>query len=472
MFYRRSRRPRSLARKLRLDAMECRLTPAFTAGITPPATLTPNEGDTVTLMGTATEATDPTAVTFAWSVTKDGGATPYATGTGQAFAFIPNDNGTFVATLTIAEPTAPGSPTDTETVTITALNVAPTATLSGPNVAVPGFASTFTLGATDPSTEDTAAGFTFNIDWNADGTFDQTVTGLSGTTVTHTFDTLGTTGVTVTATDKDGGLSAPVTQSVQVKQAALIDDPLNPGHQFLAVAGTTGSDSIQVTPAGNSGRVRVRLNGELLGTFGTGTRIGILGMAGDDNIHLAGSIRAAAWLDGGDGNDLLKGAKGNDVLRGGAGDDHLNGAQGADIAIGGAGADRILGGPGDDLMVAGTTSYDATDASLFSIAQIWGGGGSLADRVDDLRTGTTPLTSGGATPTVLDDLAIDLITGASGGAWVFAAPTDQITGNPHGLFVNDTAATSSHGNGNGNGGGNGGGGGNGHGHGNGNKKPK
>ncbi|HKB01350.1 MAG TPA: hypothetical protein VKD90_03980, partial [Gemmataceae bacterium] len=390
MFYRRSRRPRSLARKLRLDAMECRLTPAFTAGITA-SSLTPNEGDTVTLMGTATEATDPTAVTFSWSVSKDGGGTPYATGTGQNFAFIPNDNGTYVATLSISEPSAPGSPTDEESVTIVAMNVAPTASLSGPTVAVPGFASVFTLGATDPSTADAAAGFTFNIDWDNNGTVDQTVNGPSGTTVTHTFDTLGDTTVSVTAADKDGGVSAPVTQSVAVKQAALIDDPLNPGHQFLAVAGTAGSDRININPVGNSGRVRVRLNDQALGAFGTGTRIAVLGLAGDDNIHLAGSIRAAAWLDGGDGNDRLMGAKGNDVLRGGAGDDQLNGAQGRDIVIGGAGADRILGGPGDDLMVAGTTTYDSTDASLFAIAQIWGGGGSIADRVDDIRTGTTPL---------------------------------------------------------------------------------
>ena len=36
--------------------------------------------------------------------------------------------------------------------------------------------------------------------------------------------------------------------------------------------------------------------------------------------------------------------------------------------------------------------------------------------------------------------AVDLITGASGGAWILATlPQDQITGNPHGLFVNDAS---------------------------------
>jgi hypothetical protein len=65
---------------------------------------------------------------------------------------------------------------------------------------------------------------------------------------------------------------------------------------------------------------------------------------------------------------------------------------------------------------------------------------------------------------------VDLITGASGGAWVFADPTmDKVTGNPHGRFINDATATPTHGNGGGNGnsGGNGNGNGNGGGHGHG-----
>jgi hypothetical protein len=83
-----------------------------------------------------------------------------------------------------------------------------------------------------------------------------------------------------------------------------------------------------------------------------------------------------------------------------------------------------------------------------------------------LRTSTTVgLTLGGTAPTVFDDGAADLLTGAAGGAWVFADPVqDQITGKSKGLFVNDAAANphpgqggshgnqgGSHGNGNGNG---------------------
>jgi hypothetical protein len=469
MFYPRSRRPRSLARQLRLDPMECRLTPALAAAIEPPATLTPPEGAPITLTGSATDATNPATATFAWTVTKNADPTPFATGTGSTFTFTPDDNGTFTVTLTVTDPDA-GSATATATDTFNVQNVPPTASIGGGAVSVPGLPVSFTLGATDPSSVDTAAGFTFNIDWDSNGTVDQTVTGPSGTVVSHTFATTGSVTVTATAADKDGGVSAPVTQTVTVQQAALIPDQLNPGQMLLAVGGTEGNDTISLVPAGNSGRIRVFENGQSLGTFGQAGRIAVFGLAGDDNIHLAGSIRTPAWLDGGDGNDQLMGAKGSDVLLGGAGDDHLNGGQGADILIGGAGADRILGGPGDDLMIAGTTSYDTDQTALFSIAQIWRGGGSLASRVDALRTSSTvPLTATGSTPTVVDDGAADLITGASGGAWVFADPTqDQVTGNPHGRFINDATATPTHGNagGNhGNSGGNGNGNGNGHGHG-------
>jgi Ca2+-binding RTX toxin-like protein len=215
------------------------------------------------------------------------------------------------------------------------------------------------------------------------------------------------------------------------------------------------------------------LNGVSQGKFSGAERIAVFGLGGDDNIHLAGAIRVPAWLDGGDGNDRLKGAKGNDVILGGAGDDHIDGSQGADILIGGTGADRILGGPGIDLMIAGTTSYDADQTALFSIAQTWGTG-SLADRVDALRTSAdVPLSLGGSSPTVFDDGAADKLTGAAGAGWIFADPTqDTITGNTKKSFINDADATPHPGNnpdhgtqGGNSGQGNGHGNGNGHGHG-------
>ena len=458
------RRPASITRRLRLDPMESRVNPSHTVDITAPA-LTGTEGTAVEFTSTVTGATTPT---YEWTVTRDG--SEFATGTTPDFSFTPDDNGNYVVTLEVTDTeTADDGTTTTHTMTDTetfvATNVAPTATITGPSVTVPGMPSSFNLGATDPSTVDTAAGFTFEIDWDGNGTVDQTVLPGESTTVTHTFLTTGANTVRVTATDKDDGTSDPATFAVEVKTAALIDDPLNPGQDLLAVGGTDGADRFNIVPGG-----KVLFNGTTVGRFAGAERIAVFGLGGDDNIHLAGSIRIPAWLDGGDGNDRLKSAKGHDVLLGGAGDDDLNGAQGADVVIGGLGADRIHGGPGDDLMIAGTTSYDADLSALDAIADIWGGGGKVKDRIEALRTSATvPLVTGGSSATVFDDGAADVLTGSAGGGWAFANPDqDTITGKLSALSVNDDTAPGSNGNGNGNGGGNGNGNGNGNGGGNGN----
>jgi RTX calcium-binding nonapeptide repeat (4 copies)/PKD domain len=454
-------RPRA---RLRLDEMECRLTPALAASIDLPATTGP-EGTAVMVTATLTDATTPS---YEWTATKAGSSTPFATGTDASFTFTPDDNGQYDIALTVTDTGTPGEPTTTApTVSFTAENVAPTIDVSGPAVTVPGMPTSFTLNVTDPSSVDMAAGFTFQIDWNNDGTADETVNGPSGTVVTHTFTSTGSSTISVTAEDKDGGISAADTQSVEIKTVALIPDVLNPGQTVLAVGGTAGNDTIKLIPGGRAGSVRLQVNGVAQGSFAGAGRIAVFGMAGDDNIHLAGSIRIPAWLDGGDGNDQLKGAKGDDVIMGGAGDDHIDGSQGADILIGGVGADRVLGGPGTDLMIAGTTSFDADQFALASIADLWGTG-SVADRVDALRTSVdVPLSLGGSTPTVFDDGAADVLTGASGAGWIFADPTqDQVTGNMKGSFLNDDVVTPHPGNGGGHG--SQGGNGNGHGHGNGN----
>jgi RTX calcium-binding nonapeptide repeat (4 copies) len=454
-------RPRA---RLRFDEMECRLTPALAASIDLPATTGP-EGTAVTVTATVTDATTPS---YEWTVTKAGSSTPFATGTDPTFTFTPDDNGDYTIGLEVTDTADPSVPPTTDEATFTAENVAPTLTVTGGAVTVPGMPTAFTLNVTDPSSVDMAAGFTFAIDWNNDGTPDETVTGPSGTVVTHTFATTGTNTASFTATDKDGGTSAEVTQTVEVKTVALIDDPLNPGDQLLAVGGTEGNDTIKLIPGGQGGGVRLQVNGVAQGAFAGADRIAVFGLAGNDTIHLAGSIRTPAWLDGGDGNDQLKGAKGADVILGGAGDDHIDGSQGADILVGGMGADRILGGPGTDLMIAGTTSYDADLFALNTIAGLWGTG-SVADRVDALRTSTdVPLSLGGSSPTVIDDGAADVLTGAAGAGWIFADPTqDKVTGNLKGSFLNDDAVTPHPGNGGGHGS-QGGGQGNGNGHGNGN----
>ena len=274
------RRP-SPARRLRLDPMECRLTPA-TAGFTVPTDPVP-EGSPVVLTAPTNDAT----ATYQWKAFAgtDTNATPLTTGTAADFSFTPPDNGTFTVTLAVTD--AAGTVSDTETVT--AFNVPPTAsitTTSGSLDTVPGLPVTFTLGATDPSSADTLAGFTFNVNWDGDPQTDLQILPGQPTTFTHTFTDLGTATVTVTATDKDNGTSAPATLTLQVKTAALVGD-------LLAVGGTDGADNFNLIPGG-AGKIKVLSGGKSVGTFAGASRIAVFGLGGNDNIHLAGSIRAAA----------------------------------------------------------------------------------------------------------------------------------------------------------------------------------
>src|SRR5262245_66313459 len=95
----RRRRPSST---LRLDSMECRLTPSHTVAITP-LTGTVAEGSSVTLESTVTGATAPV---YSRSVTKDG--TPVTLPSGSVrdaatFTFTPDADAAYVVTLSVTD---------------------------------------------------------------------------------------------------------------------------------------------------------------------------------------------------------------------------------------------------------------------------------------------------------------------------------------------------------------------------------
>jgi Ca2+-binding RTX toxin-like protein len=401
--------------------------------VTVPADATIDEGGTFTGSGSFT---DP-GTSDTWTATVD-----YGDGTGAQPLTLNADNtfdlnhvytagGTFTVTVAVTDDDG-GS--GTGSFVVTAVNVPPVVTVSGPSIGVRGQPLPFTLTATD-SQADMDAGFTFEIDWG-DGSPVEQIQGQSGTAATHAFAEEGTFTITVTATDQDGAASDPVSQTVEIEAAAIIDDPLNPGHTLLAVGGTEGNDTIVINP---SRGFKVLIGGESIGTFSGAERIAIYGMDGNDNIHIAGAIRVAAWLDGGAGDDRLKGGGGSDVIQGGEGNDGLIGAQGNDMLIGGAGADRLNGGPGSDILLGGLAMLDESD--LFAINQLWTGGGSLNSRVDDIQAGATPLTTEGDTPTVQDDGEADVLQGSAGNNWFLAASdSDQVVGNTKRSIVDDIAA--------------------------------
>jgi hypothetical protein len=185
---------------------------------------TVGEGSPLTLDGSGTVA--PAGATFAWDVDNDGqfddatGATPtVSAATLATLGLGDGPAGPITVTLQVSSP--PTVRTDTTTLTVT--NVAPGASvLDVPSGAVAGTPVTVTFGATDPSAADTTAGFTYAITWG-DGSSVQTVTGGSSVAVDHTYATAATFTVSVTATDKDGGISAPATSSVGVNAAVVAD---------------------------------------------------------------------------------------------------------------------------------------------------------------------------------------------------------------------------------------------------------
>src|SRR5262249_9065463 len=153
-----NRRP---SRLLQLDTLEDRLALSVTAAINlvdPSAALV--EGSAVALDSTVDGATAPT---YAWSVTRNGSSFTLPTGTAtdaSTFNFTPTDNGSSEVSLTVTD----GADSVTAIDTLTVVNVPPTASVTGPSVGVRGQTLSFSLGATDPSSEDQAVGFTYNVD--------------------------------------------------------------------------------------------------------------------------------------------------------------------------------------------------------------------------------------------------------------------------------------------------------------------
>jgi hypothetical protein len=130
------------------------------------------------------------------------------------------DDGQHLVSLTV---TSSQGQHDKYTTIAVVSNRAPSAGLIVPDGVVIGKPIELALMAADPSPVDQAAGFTYDIDWDGDGTVDETVSGFSPYTIEHTFDELGLTTVTVTATDKDGGVSDPATHTINVIQPVDID---------------------------------------------------------------------------------------------------------------------------------------------------------------------------------------------------------------------------------------------------------
>ncbi len=190
------------------------------------------------------------------------------------------------------------------------------------------------------------------------------------------------------------------------------NDQLSGGadHDFLA--GLAGNDTLQ----GGDG------NDELVGGSGDDT---LSGGSGNDNIS---GGRGDDLARGNDGDDQISGGTGNDILLGGGGSDSIEGNEGRDLLIGGRNGDRMNGNEDDDILIAGITSFDNNDAALFQILREWTSTRSYTARVANLRGQANPtfakslqwnvfLRNG---LTVMDDDALDLLSGSEQRDWFFA----------------------------------------------------
>jgi Ca2+-binding RTX toxin-like protein len=326
---------------------------------------------------------------------------------GGVFRWTPPDGPvTEPVAVTVSVTDADGTVTGSFGIAVS--NVPPTAGIQGPSVGVRGQPLTFELTATDQSDVDVAAGFGFTIDWGDGTTPEQLPGALTRATVEHAFVASGSYTVTVTVADKDGG-QGTATRTVSIAAAAIQDDPLY-GGTMLVVGGTQDNDKIVLNP---SKGIKVLINGKTQGNFAPTSRIVVYGYAGNDNIQVAGSVRLAAWLYGGDGDDRLKGGKGNDVLFGGLGNDVLLGGQGNDLLVGDAGADRLGGEAGDDILIGGRLELADPDNGLKTIMSEWAKAAPYENRVKAL-SGMLVVDT-----TVYHDSEPDKLTGASGLDWFF-----------------------------------------------------
>jgi hypothetical protein len=186
------------------------------------------EGSVLHVFASATDP-DGDTLTFSLDAAPEGAVIDPATG---EFSWRPADGlvppESFVVTVRVTDSGTPAL-SDTESFLVTVLNVAPNGAISGPKSGHARNPIPQTFRAADPSSVDRTWGFRYVIDWG-DRTPLEEVDGGSAVSLKHTYDRPGSYTITMTATDKDGGTSAPVSRTIEVRSS----HPLRAAQQGLA----------------------------------------------------------------------------------------------------------------------------------------------------------------------------------------------------------------------------------------------
>jgi Domain of unknown function DUF11/RTX calcium-binding nonapeptide repeat (4 copies) len=227
-----------------------------------------------------------------------------------------------------------------------------------------------------------------------------------------------------TATLTGGTLTAPlnaddptiITPVVVASTVGLIPDPCIAGKTALLVAGTDGAEYVNLKDS-DHGRIKVSINGRVIGTYTPTGMIIVTTLGGTDRIVVESDIKLAQLLFGGDGPDSIQAGRGRAVIVGGQGDDKLDGYTGRDVIIGGIGADTLRGRDNDDILIAGPTSLDAATTtnmtSLCAAHTLWA-------RTDIPYTARVANLTGAVVTATSDDTHKDTLQGDSGTDWYIA----------------------------------------------------
>ncbi len=387
-----------------------------------------NEGSTYTLN---LSSSDPGADTITQWTINWGNGTQIVSGNPSSVTHVyPNGPASYTITATATD--EDGTFAAANTVTVAVNNVAPTIHFLTITPAVDANQpATLTGTYSDPGTSDTHQ---VDIDWNGDGTFDQTVTVSGGSfSVDHAYATAGTLNVKARVRDNNGGTSAVATAQVTVLGvgATLVGGTLH-------LVGTDQSDIVTIDKSGNQLKVVASFANNFIPisfNLASVTQIYVRVYGGSDIVAVKNTVTIPAIIDGGAGNDVLTagggntyllggagndvlvGGPGNNVLVGGAGSDVITGGSGRDLIIGGDGTDVLSGGTGDDILIGGWTIHDTNVAALNAVMNIWTSSASFNSRVATLTA------LGGlleANVAVFDDDDHDVLSGDSGRDLVFA----------------------------------------------------
>ena len=329
----------------------------------------------------------------------------------------PNPSITFTATQAGLYRVAVGSAAGQGEYTISLDRTeAPTVAITGPAAIVRGENVEFVLTQTNSDLSGQTNPWTFDIDWNGDGLFDQQVVGASGIAVTHVFTTTQSTNVNVRVTGDNTLASPTTTLPVNVLAYAFKVNADDPTKTDFVYGGTMGDDwfgyfyqfGVFVVVRENSQDIN-----EFVALPNNLGKIIVYAQDGNDLIDGRAPVDYSYPVEfyGGVGNDTLFGGSLGDFLFGGEGDDLLIGSFGDDTIYGQGGNDTISGGGGSNILDGGEGADFITISSLYET--VFGANGADAINWDNTISG------GGGNDTIYGGLHDSAIDGGEGNDVIF-----------------------------------------------------